>query len=73
MISGPKIVGKIVVTVDGTGIESKRAIKYRGVIIDDKLNFNEHVKYIGEKASVTEGELARMFANNAVPGPFKRR
>ena len=28
-------------------IESKRAIKYLGVIIDDTLNFKEHMKYFG--------------------------
>ena len=40
-------------TLGGTRIESKRAIKYLGMIIDVRLNFKEHVKYIGEKASVT--------------------
>ena len=33
------------------------------VIIDDRLNFKERVKYIGEKAFVTTGALARMIPN----------
>ena len=44
LISGRKIVKKLEVTVGGTKIESKRAIKYLAVIINDSLNFNEHVK-----------------------------
>ena len=43
-----KIVEKIEVPVGGTRIESKRAIKYLRVIIDDSLS-KEHVKFIGEK------------------------
>ena len=39
MISGRMIVEKMEVTVGGTRIEFKRAIKYLGVIIDDRLNF----------------------------------
>ena len=57
--------------VGGTRIESKRAIKYLGVIIDNRLNFIEHVKYIGEKASVIRGALERMMPNIGGPGPFK--
>ena len=37
LISGRKVVEKMEVTVDGTRIKSKRAIKYLGVIIDDML------------------------------------
>ena len=37
-----------VYTVGESRIESKRAIKYLGVVIDDRLNFKEHVKYVGE-------------------------
>ena len=37
--SGRKLVEKMQVTVKGTRIESKRTIKYLGVIINDKLNF----------------------------------
>ena len=60
-------------TVRGTRIESKRAIKYLGIILDDRLNFKQHVKYIGENASVTQGALARMMPNIGRSGPFKRR
>ena len=61
------------VTVGSTRIETKRAIKYLGVIIDDRLNFKEVVKYFGERTSVTRGALATMMPNIGEPGPFKRR
>ena len=61
LINCRKIVEKMEVTVAGTKIESKRAIKYLGVIIDGRLNFKEHVKYIGEK--VTQTALGRMMTN----------
>ena len=73
LISGRKIVEKTEVTVGGSRMESKKTIKYLGVIIDDKLNFKEHVKYIGEKTSVTQRVLARMMPNIGRPDPFKRR
>ena len=56
-------------TFGGTRIELKRAIKYLGVIIDDRLNLRE----ISEKASVTRGALARMMPNIGEPGSFKRK
>ena len=73
LISDRKIVEKMEVTVGSTRIESKRAIKYLEVIADDRLTFKEHVKYIDEKASVTQGALARMMPNIGGPGLFKRR
>ena len=46
LISGQKILKKMEVTVGGTTIESKKAIKYLGVVVDVRLNFREHMKYI---------------------------
>ena len=68
-----KIVEKMEVTIAGTRIELKMAIKYLGAITDDSLNFKEHVKHIGEKASVTQEALARMIPNIVGPDTLKRR
>ena len=43
LISGRKIVEKMEMTVGGKRIESKRAIKYLEVIVDDRFKFKEHV------------------------------
>ena len=73
LISGRRIVERMQVTVGDTKAVSKRAIKYLGVIIVDRLNFKEHVKYIGEKASVTQGAVTRNMPDIGGPDPFKRR
>ena len=73
LISGMKIVKKMEVTIGGTRIESKTAIKYLGMIIDDRLNFKKHVKHIDEKASVKQRAQARMMIKFGGPGPFKMR
>ena len=73
VIRDRKIVEKMEVTVGSTKIESKRAVKYLRVIIDDRLNFKAHMKFIGEKASLTQGALTRMMPNIGGPNPFKRR
>ena len=39
------------ISMDGIRIEFQREIKFLGVIIDDKLNFNAHVKYAIKKAT----------------------
>ena len=64
---------KMEVTVGGTKIESKSAINYLAVIVGDRLNVEEQVKFIGDKTSVTQGALARMTPNIGRPSPFKRR
>ena len=61
------------VTIGSTKIEFKRAIKYLGVVIDDRLNIKERMKFIGEKAFVTQGAVTKMMPNIGGPNPFKRR
>ena len=52
------------VTVGGARIESKSAIKYLEVIIEESLNLKEHVNFIGEKASVIQEALTRIEPSN---------
>lgn len=54
-------------------IESKRSIKYLGVMIDDRLTFTSHVNYACEKASRAVASLTRMMANNSAVVSSKRR
>ena len=74
MISGRKTAKKMRMIVERIKIESKRTIKHLGVIIDDRVNFKKHVKYICEKASVTQGgALAKTMPNIEAPSPFKMK
>ena len=58
--------------VVGTKTESKNAIKYLEVIIEDRLNFKKHMKFIGEKTTVTQEALTRVMTNIGGPNPFTK-
>ena len=64
---------KMELIVRGISIESKGSIKYLRVIIVGRLNFKEHLKFICEKTSITQGALARMMLNIGDRNPFKRK
>ena len=57
--------------VGSSTIVSKRAIKYLGVMIDDRLNFKSHMEYACKKASTVSNALARMMPN--IGGPRQSR
>ena len=49
-----------VVQIDGEIVERVDAIKYLGVMLDEMLNFNEHVNYTIRKAARKFGVLCRI-------------
>lgn len=51
---GRKVPPEVEITVDGETVRSKRTIKYLGVILDDKLTFTEHIKYVESKTNSYE-------------------
>lgn len=48
------------VQIDGEEIERVETIKYLGVMLDEKLNFNEHIDYTIRKAARKFGVLCRI-------------
>jgi hypothetical protein len=58
---------------DGCLTTTKRQVKYLGVIIDDRLNFNSHIDYICEKASRSQVAIARIMPNSGGPKSSTRR
>ncbi|KAH8415753.1 hypothetical protein KR222_006686 [Zaprionus bogoriensis] len=54
-------------------VHSKRAIKYLGVMIDTKLYFKEHLKYMNEKAVTLYSALSRIMLNTRAPKQERRR
>jgi Reverse transcriptase (RNA-dependent DNA polymerase)/Endonuclease-reverse transcriptase len=58
---------------DGCSTTSKRQVKYLGVMIDDRLNFNSHIDYICDKAAKSQAALARIMPNKAGPKSSTRR
>lgn len=47
-------------SIDGEVVEQVKLVKYLGVIVDEKLNFNEHIDYIIRKAASKYGMLCKI-------------
>ncbi|XP_026466018.1 uncharacterized protein LOC113369546 [Ctenocephalides felis] len=61
------------VDVGETTLTSTRALRYLGVMIDEKLSFREHLDSACIKASKTVSNLSRIMANCMGPRTRKRR
>ncbi|XP_052561918.1 uncharacterized protein LOC128092324 [Culex pipiens pallens] len=73
MVSNHKKVQQAQIHVGEHVVHSKRALKYLGVMVDDRLNFNSHVDYACEKAAKAIMALSRIMPNNAGPRSSRRR
>lgn len=71
LISGRRKRESISIKVGAATITSTEAIKYLGVMIDDRLNFRKHMEYACRKASAVSNALARMMPN--IGGPRQSR
>jgi RNA binding protein fox-1 len=72
-VSNSKAVQRVEIFVGEHAIASKRELKYLGVMIDDRLNFNSHVDYACEKAAKAINALSRIMPNIGGPRSSKRR
>lgn len=54
-------------------IASKDSLKYLGMIIDSKLSFNSHIKYVEAKARASAVSLCRIMPNTRGPKYHRRR
>ena len=73
MISNRKSAQSVSVQAGSATIESRRELKYLGVILDDRLSFTTHVDYACKKASGAIAALTRMMANTSGVYADKRR
>lgn len=73
LVSNRKSAQPAYIRAGSVTIESKRSIKYLGVMIDDKLLFTSHVDYACDKASKAVASLSRMMANSSAVCSSKRR
>lgn len=60
LVSNCRLVQQAEITVGEHAIASKRELKYLGVMIDDRLNFNRHVDYACERAVKAINAVARI-------------
>jgi hypothetical protein len=73
LVTNLKQVEEAQIEFDGCMTTSMRSVKYLGVIIDDRLNFNNHVDYVCEKASRSQAAIARIMPNKAGPRSSTRK
>lgn len=59
--------------VNGKEIKIGKSLKYLGVILDGKLDFREHFRYVHEKAKKVKRVLGKLMPNLRGPHENKRR
>ena len=57
----------------GVTIEIKKAVKYLGLWLDNKLSFYDHIRQASEKASKVAATLNWLMANVGGPKPSRRK
>lgn len=72
LITSRKSVEYMNVQVGTQIIRSKEAVKYLGVMIDNRLQFKQHVHYSSKKASRLQAALSRIMPNIGGPGYARR-
>lgn len=61
------------IIVEGHTVRSSRHLKYLGIIIDDRLEYTQHIKYVAERAVTNTNALVRMMLNRSGPRSSRRR
>lgn len=72
LITSRKVPEYVNIQVGTSKIKSKDAIKYLGVMLDNRLNFKSHVESMSKKASGIQAALCRILPNIGGPGYARR-
>ena len=72
LITSRKAVEYANIRVGNQTIRSKEALKYLGVMLDNRLRFKTHVEYSSKKASLLQAALSRILPNIGGPGYARR-
>lgn len=73
LVSARKQSETAVISLSNYVLHSKRALKYLGVMVDDKLTFKAHIEYVADKAARKISALSRMLPNIGGPRSSKRQ
>lgn len=73
LISGRRKAEAITIRVGEHDIRSQKAVKYLGVMLDNKLSFKEHINYVVGKASRVYPALSRLLPNSSGTRSSRRR
>jgi len=73
VLTNKRLHNELSVNVGGQAVTGRNVLKYLGIHIDCKLNFNVHAKIASEKASHAVKNLSRIMPNISAATPSKRR
>ncbi|XP_064539656.1 uncharacterized protein LOC135429319 [Drosophila montana] len=73
LVSSRKRVETAHIRVGSATIESARALKYLGVMLDTRMSFREHLEYVHKKAAESCRALSRIMLNTRGPKQQRRR
>lgn len=73
LFTGRKVRTTIELTYRGHTIRSQPAIRYLGVMLDQRMNFKEHLRCAGNKAATTVAAISRILPNVGGPRGARRR
>lgn len=73
LISSRMIRETIILNVGTCCVETKPFLKYLGVVIDTRLSFRDHLRYISDRASKTCLALSRIMPNTRGPKYLRRK
>ncbi|KMQ91607.1 reverse transcriptase [Lasius niger] len=70
---GRKSEREIVIRVDGEPIVARDSLKYFGIMLDSRMTFKTHFKYVEDKTTKIVRALGKLMPNIRGPGEKKRR
>ncbi|KAI5739769.1 hypothetical protein M8J77_023226 [Diaphorina citri] len=73
LLIGKKVCRPLHITLSGNTVNFQDDIKYLGVILDTKLNFNSHLQHMLKKVRTATGNLSRILPRQGGAGENKRR
>jgi len=73
ILTNTRVHNDFTMMLGGARINGAKCIKYLGIYLDAKLNFNEHANHTVTKAGKVANNLARILPNISAAKPKKRR
>lgn len=73
VLAGRRKLKEMTIEMEGVAVNTSRAIRYLGVMMDKDMRMTEHIKMITRKAEATAMTLGRLMPNIGGPRASKRR
>lgn len=68
-----RVNGPLFIEIEGMRVETKKTMRYLGVILDNKLKFGQHLDHLEKKVATVSRALCRITPNLRGPRENRRR